>query len=34
MLLVEGSMALALIHGDRRYFNAAAVAAKALLARP
>ena len=34
MLLVEGSMALTLIHGDRRYFAAAAVAAKALLARP
>ena len=28
MLLVEGSMALALIHGDRRYFAAAAEAAK------
>lgn len=33
MLLLEGSMALMLIHGDRRYAGAAAAAAKRLLAR-
>jgi AcrR family transcriptional regulator len=31
MLLMEGSMALMLIHGDRRYVDAAACAAKQLL---
>lgn len=31
MLLVEGSMSLALIHGDRGYFAAAAAAARTLL---
>ena len=31
MLLLEGSLALTLIHGQRRYFDAAARAAKRLL---
>jgi AcrR family transcriptional regulator len=34
MLLMEGAMALTLIHGDRRYINAAARAAKRLAAVP
>ena len=34
MLLMEGAMALTLIHGDRRYINAAARAAKCLAASP
>jgi len=34
MLLIEGSMALALIHKDRAYFAAAATAAKRLLSDP
>jgi len=33
MLLMEGSMALTLIHGDRRYIDAAAQAAKRLTAQ-
>jgi AcrR family transcriptional regulator len=34
MLLLEGSMALTLIHGQRRYIDAASRAAKRLLAQP
>jgi hypothetical protein len=34
MLLLEGSLALTLIHGQRRYFDAAARAAKRLLSQP
>ncbi len=34
MLLLEGSLALTLIHGQRRYFDAAARAAKRLLSEP
>ena len=34
MLLLEGAMALMLIHGDRRYIDAAAGAAKRLLRAP
>jgi hypothetical protein len=33
MLLMEGSMALMLIHGDQRYIDAAARAAKQLIAQ-
>jgi hypothetical protein len=33
MLLMEGAMALMLIHGDRHYAGAAAAAAKALVQR-
>jgi hypothetical protein len=33
MLLMEGAMALTLIHGDRRYIDSAAAAAKALTQR-
>jgi hypothetical protein len=33
MLLMEGSMALMLIHGDKRYIDAAAQAAKQLIAQ-
>jgi hypothetical protein len=33
MLLMEGAMALMLIHGDRSYATAAARAAKALVRR-
>jgi hypothetical protein len=33
MLLMEGSMALTLIHGGRDYFDAAARAAKRLVGR-
>jgi len=33
MLLIEGSMALMLIHGDRGYIDAAAQAAKQLVSR-
>jgi hypothetical protein len=33
MLLMEGSMALALIHGDKHYIDAAAQAAKQLIAQ-
>jgi hypothetical protein len=34
MLLLEGCLSLILIHGDRDYADAAAEAAKRLLARP